>query len=64
MAAARRFLLLAAMMGSGRALVFRPLGKPTLQKNSFDTWAIRENGTHGPLPALLSVSEVVVPPRA
>ena len=53
MAAARRFLLLAAMMGSGRALVFRPLGKPTLQKNSFDTWAIRENGTH-----LCLVSEI------
>ena len=59
MAAARRFLLLAAMLGSGRALVFRPLGKPTLQKNSFDTWAIRENGTH----LCLVVSEVVVPPR-
>ena len=46
-------------MGSGRALVFRPLGKPTLQKNSFDTWAIRENGTH--LCLLMScIGEVVV----
>ena len=58
MAAARRFLLLAAMLGSGRALVFRPLGKPTLQKNSFDTWAIRENGTHLPAaPLPFDVSE-------
>ena len=44
-------------MGSGRALVFRPLGKPTLQKNSFDTWAIRENGTHLAAPLPFDVSE-------